>query len=213
MDGNQQKRIDEIYKNLPLGRIPWNSETPPQQLVELIDTGKVSPCKVIDLGCGAGNCAIYLAECGFDVTGVDFSPTAVKLAKQNAKTKDVQCNFLVADVLELVELPKKTYDFAYDWGLLHHIFPHHRQQYIQNLSRILNPKANYLSVCFSEKDTGFGGSGKYRKTKLGSTLYFSSEDELRRLFERHFHIIDLQTSEIKGRFESHIFNYAFMEKR
>ena len=206
-------RIDDLYKNTPLDEIPWNIETPPELLVELVDSGKVQPCKAIDLGCGAGNYAIYLAGRGFEVTGVDFSPTAIRIAKENADKKGAKCNFFVADVVDELDEVNQTWDFVYDWGLLHHIFPQRRQKYIENVSRILNPKGKYLSVCFSEKDTGFGGSGKHRKTQLGSALYFSCEDELRELFEAYFQIIDLRTVEISGKFESHIFNYVFMERK
>jgi SAM-dependent methyltransferase len=206
-------RIDDFYKNTPLEEIPWNIETPPELLVELVDSGKVRPCKAIDLGCGAGNYAIYLAGRGFEVTGVDFSPTAIRIAKENADKKGAKCNFFVADVVDELDEVNQTWDFVYGWGLLHHIFPQRRQKYLENVSRILNPKGKYLSVCFSEKDTGFGGSGKYRKTQLGSVLYFSCEDELRELFEAYFQIIDLRTVEISGKFESHIFNYVFMERK
>jgi 2-polyprenyl-3-methyl-5-hydroxy-6-metoxy-1,4-benzoquinol methylase len=91
--------IDKIYRDMQAGDIPWNIETPPKALVDLIEIGKVKPCKAIDLGCGAGNYAIYLASIGFDVTGVDLSPTAIKIAKENAKKKGVTSNFLIADVL------------------------------------------------------------------------------------------------------------------
>jgi SAM-dependent methyltransferase len=212
MTGKKQTRFDDIYKDMSLDDIPWNLETPPDLLVELVDTGKVRPCKAIDLGCGAGNYVIYLAARGFDVTGVDFSPTAIKIAKENAKTRGVECSFLVVDAIDGLDKINQTWDFAYGWGLLHHIFPDQRQKYVENVYRILNPKGKYLSLCFSEKDTGFEGSGKYRKTDIGSVIYFSSEDELRKLFETHFQIIDLRTVPISGKFESHIFNYAFMEK-
>ena len=188
-------------------------ETPPELLVELVDSGKVQPCKAIDLGCGAGNYAIYLAGRGFEVTGVDFSPTAIRIAKENAEKKGVKCNFFVADAVDELGKINQTWDFAYDWGLLHHILPEQRQKYVKSVSRILNPKGKFLSLCFSEKDTGFGGSGKYRKTRLGSFLYFSCEDELKQFFEPYFQIIDIRTVEISGKFESHIFNYAFMERK
>jgi SAM-dependent methyltransferase len=206
-------RIDDVYKNTPLEDIPWNVETPPQLLVELLDSGKVRPCKAIDLGCGAGNHAVYLASRGFEITGVDFSPTAIRLAKENAEKKALKCNFFVADVVSELDKVNRTWDFAYDWGLLHHIFPQQRKIYIKNVNRILNRSAKYLSLCFSEMDTAFQGSGKYRKTTLGSVLYFSSEHELRNLFQPFFHIIDLRTIEISGKFQPHIFNYAFMEKK
>jgi len=213
MDREDRIRIDDLYKNTPLDEIPWNIETPPELLVELVDSGKVQPCKAIDLGCGAGNYAIYLAGRGFEVTGVDFSLTAIRIAKENAERKNAKCNFFVADVVDELDEVNQTWDFVYGWGLLHHILPEQRQKYVKNVSRILNPRGKYLSVCFSEKDTGFGGPGKYRKTQLGSVLYFSCEDELRELFKAYFQIIYLRTVEISGKFESHIFNYAFMERK
>ena len=213
MDKQNQILMDDVYKNMSLEEIPWNIETPPQLLVELVDSGKVQPCKAIDLGCGAGNYAVYLAQRGFEVTGVDFSPTAVKIARENAEKKGAKCNFLVADVIEQFGEVNQTWDFACEWGLLHHIFPEQRHKYVENVCRILNPKGKYLSLCFSEKDTGFEGSGKYRKTQLGSVLYFSSDGELRELFELYFEIIDLRTIEISGKFETHIFNYVFMERK
>ena len=205
--------MDDIYRNVPLEEIPWNIETPPQLLVELIDSGKIKPCSAIDLGCGAGNYAVYLASRGFEVTGVDFSSEAIKIAKANTLKKKVQCSFFVADLVnELTDFNQK-WDFAYDWGVLHHIFPQYRVKYVQNVHQILNSNGKYLSVCFSEKDTAFEGSGKYRKTPTGSILYFSSEDELKELFSPYFKIIELSSVEIAGKFVSHVFNYCFTEKK
>lgn len=208
-----QVQMDEIYKNTPLEEIPWNMETPPWPLVELVDSGQVQPCRVIDLGCGAGNYAIYLAGRGFEVTGVDFSPTAIKIAKEKAGRKGLKCDFFVADVIEELGRVNQTWDFAYSWGLLHHIPPEQRQKYVENVRRILNPKGKYLSVSFSEMDAGFGGPGKCRKTRLCTVLYFSSEDELKELFKPYFRIIDLRMVEVIGKFGPHIFNYVFMERK
>ncbi len=173
----------------------------------------MKPCKTIDLGCGAGNYAIYLASMGFDVTGVDISPSAIGFAEDNARKKGVKCNFLVTDVLSGLARIRRTFDFAYDWELLHSIFPEKRKKYTQNVYEILSPRGKYLSVCFSEKDPWFGGSGKYRKTRLGTTIYFSSEDELRDLFELNFNIRDLKTIEIQGKNVTHTAIYAFMERK
>jgi len=209
----EQMRIDEIYKNTPLEEIPWNMETPPEPLVKLVDSGKVQPCRAIDLGCGAGNYAVYLAERGFEVTGVDFSQTAIKIARENASRKGVRCNFFVADVIEELDKIDQTWDFAYDWELLHHIFPEQRQKYIENVYGILNRGGKYLSLCFSQQDTGFGGSGKFRESSLGTVLYFSSEDELEGLFKPYFNILNQRTIEISGKFGPHVFNYVFMERK
>ena len=208
----KQVDIDRIYREMPLDKIPWNIEAPPDVLIELIKDGKVKRCKTIDLGCGVGNYAMYLASLEFDVTGIDISPTAIKIAKKNAKKKGVRCNFIVADVLSEMTEVQDTFDFAYDWELLHHIFPQDREKYIKNVYRLLNPGGQYLSVCFSEKSPQFGGEGKYRRTPLDTILYFSSESEMVSLFTKYFEIEELKTIDIKGKFAPHKAIYAFLKK-
>lgn len=205
--------MDEIYRRLSPEKIPWVIEEPPKALIDLVDAGDVRPCRAIDFGCGIGSYAIYLASKGFDVTGVDISPTAIKIARENAKNKGVRCDFVAADVLGDLREVRGTFDFAYDWELLHHLFPGQRNRYVENVCGKLNPKSRYLSLCFSENDPEFGGAGKYRETPLGTVLYFSSEGELRDLFGPYFHIDELRTIQIRGKFGSHLAVYAFMQRR
>jgi SAM-dependent methyltransferase len=205
--------IDRIYRNLPLERVPWNSETPPDQLVQLVESGKIPPCRAIDLGCGAGNYAIYLAAHGFDVTGVDSSPAAITIAIENARKHNVRCRLIVADLIgDIHEIPG-LFDFAFDWELLHHIFPDDREKYVQNVSRILNRGAWYFSLSFSETDPQFGGTGKFRTTPIGTTLYFSSESEIRELLSPLFVIHELKTIEVSGRFGPHRAVYLLAKRR
>ncbi len=213
MAGRKYPDMDRIYKDVPLDTIPWNTETPPDALVELVQSGKVRPCKTIDLGCGTGNYAIYLAGLGFDVTGVDSSRTAVTIATKNAQKKNVRCRFIAADLLGDLHEVNDTFDFAFDWELLHHIFPEDREKYVQNVHTLLNPKATYFSVCFSEKDPQFGGVGKFRKTRMGTTLYFSQESELTSLFFKYFDVRELKTIRIGGKFGAHCAISALLERR
>ena len=195
--------IDRIYQTIPLDKIPWNLERPPDVLVDLVEGKKIRPCRTVDLGCGTGNYAIYLAARGFEVTGIDGSATAIRIAQESAQKRGASCRFIVADLLGDLHEVKDVFDFAYDWELLHHIFPEDREKYLQNVHKILNQKATYLSVSFSETDPQFGGRGKYRSTPIGTTLYFSSESEVRDLFSRYFVIEDLRTIEVGGKFGPH----------
>jgi SAM-dependent methyltransferase len=147
------------------------------------------------------------------VTGVDSSPAALKIAAENARKQDARCRFIVADLLGDLHEVTGTFGFAYDWEFLHHIFPEDRQVYIRNVHRILKPRATYFSVCFSERDPQFGGTGKYRTTRIGTTLYFSSESELRELVSPYFTIRELKTIEVSGKFGSHVAIYLLAERR
>jgi SAM-dependent methyltransferase len=204
---------EDVYQKVSTSEIPWNVIDPPEVLVSLVESGRIRPCRCIDLGCGTGNHCIYLAKNGFDVTGIDISPSAIGIAKANAREKGGRCHFIVADVLRYDPQIHGTFDFAFDWEVLHHVFPQKRKRYVESVFSLLNPKGIYLSVCFSEKDPQFGGKGKYRYTPLGTYLYFSSEHELRRLFNGCFQIAELKTIEITGKNASHKANYALMEKR
>jgi len=204
--------IDRIYRDVPLDKIPWNCETPPEALVTLVKSGKIRPCRTVDLGCGAGNYAIYLASLGFEVIGIDSAPAAIQIAQENAQKQGVKCRFVVADLLGDLHEVNDTFDFAYDWEVMHHIFPEDRKTYVENVYKLLKPGAPYLSVCFSDEDPQFGGVGKFRSTRMGTTLYFSSEPELRALFSPFFAIQELKTIEIAGKYGSHRTVYALMER-
>ena len=83
MKQTKQQYWDDMYKR-PLADIPWEIEAPPSELTELIKTKKVEPGAALDIGCGTGNYAQYLAKKGFTVTGIDFSRTAVAIAREHA---------------------------------------------------------------------------------------------------------------------------------
>ena len=208
-----KEQMENIYKTMPAEKIPWNIETPPEILKQIVSTKKINPCKSIELGCGTGNYVIYLAGLGFQATGVDISETAIELARNSASSKGVECKFMSTDVLGAMSEIQDTFDFVYDWELLHHIFPEDREKYIKNVYRLLNPGGNYLSVCFSEQSPQFGGVGKYRKSPIDTILYFSSESEIKSLIEAHFEIEVLKTVEIAGKYAPHKAVYALSKKR
>jgi SAM-dependent methyltransferase len=206
-------QMERIYTELPPDEIPWNLEQPPHLLVELVQSGRVAPCHAVDLGCGAGNYAVWLAMQGFDVTGLDLSAAAVARAQELARSKGAACRFAVADLLEPTDAFDAAFDFAYDWEVLHHLFPDERPRYVANIHRMLRAGGLYLSVCFSEDDRGIAGEGKYRDTTLGTRLYLSSEQEIRNLFEPYFDLEVLATVDVEGKRGPHRAVVALMKKR
>jgi 2-polyprenyl-3-methyl-5-hydroxy-6-metoxy-1,4-benzoquinol methylase len=55
---------------------------------------------VLDLGCGAGRHSVYLAEQGFNVSGIDGSPSGVEIAQKRLKDENLKGDFKVGDVYE-----------------------------------------------------------------------------------------------------------------
>ena len=218
-NGNQndmtiKEQMDKIYRELTLDEIPWNVEKPPDVFTGLVQSGWILPCDAVDLGCGAGNFAVWFASKGFKMTGLDISTSALDLATDLARQKKVACRFVARDMTEIVNDFDNTFDFAYDWEVLHHVFPENRKQYVMNVHQMLRLGGKYFSLCFSEEEPpSFGGEGKYRQTPLGTTLYFSSESELQELFEPLFQIEQLCTIEIAGKKGIHMAVKALMLKK
>ena len=67
--------IAGIWWNLSyiFGRPRWDTGITPPELVELVESGQVPPGRALDIGCGRGTNAIYLAQRGFQVVGTDLS--------------------------------------------------------------------------------------------------------------------------------------------
>ena len=206
-------QMERIYRDVPPADIPWNNEAAPEILVRAVAGRVPGPRRVIELGCGAGNNVMAVARLGFDVTGVDIAEAAVELARRAAAKAQLACRFVAADVVAELPFPEGAFDFAYDWELLHHIFPQDRPGYVRNVAGLLAPGGTYLSVCFSEQDPQFGGRGKYRKTGLGTELYFSSEDEIEVLLAERFSIEELKTIDVRAKRGSHQAVWAVGRKR
>ena len=208
-----KEQMNKIYSNKDLNNIPWNVETLPGILQDLLRLKLLSPCKIIEFGCGVGNYIRYFSKLGFNATGVDISDKAIDIAKTLAQKAGVKCEFIEADVLGNLSVIKSKYEFAYDWELLHHIFPEDRNKYIENVHRLLKTHGRYMSVSLSEASTQFGGVGKYRKTPIGTVLYFSNEAEIETLFSRLFSIVELKPVDIQGKQGVHKAIYALMRRK
>jgi len=208
-----REQMDRIYSEFSPDEIPWHMATPPPALVELVESRRVTPCRAVDLGCGAGNHAVWLALQGFDVTGLELSAAAVARAQELARAKGAACRFAIVDLLEPLTAFDGCFEFAYDWLVLHHVFPADRARYASNVHRMLRHGGLYLSVCFSEDDRGIAGEGKCRQPQLGTQLYLSSEREIRVLFEPLFDVLELATVDVEGTRSPHRAVRALMRKR
>ncbi|MCC6187982.1 MAG: class I SAM-dependent methyltransferase, partial [Anaerolineales bacterium] len=96
-------------------RAPWDLG-PRRELVEVVESGRIRPCKAIDLGCGTASNAIFLAQRGFDVTGTDYSSAAMALCRQRGAQAGVSVHWIEDDLTNLQQV-KGTFDFLLDWGV------------------------------------------------------------------------------------------------
>jgi 2-polyprenyl-3-methyl-5-hydroxy-6-metoxy-1,4-benzoquinol methylase len=120
---------------------------PREELVRLVESGRLDPCRVIDLGSGTANNAIYLAQHGFDVTGVDFSPAAIDLGRTRAREAGVEVTFIQDDLTDLQHI-HGTYDLLVDYGTLDDLKPSQRDLYVTNIVPLAHPGSLFLLYTF-----------------------------------------------------------------
>lgn len=132
------------------GNPPWVLG-PREELVQLVDGGRLRPCRAIDLGCGVGDNAIFLAQRGFDVTALDYSSDAIARARESAARAGVQVDFRVDDLTRL-RGDYGTFDLLVDYGALHSLSPANRDAYLRAVVPLARAGALFLLYCFEWHD-------------------------------------------------------------
>jgi SAM-dependent methyltransferase len=111
----------------------WHSSVATSELVDAVSEGFLkAPARVLDLGCGLGTEAGFLADNGFDVCGIDLSAVAVtraSAAHRNAR-------YVVGDVRTL-PFDDRCFDILIDRGLFHYLAPADRGAYAAEAERVL----------------------------------------------------------------------------
>ena len=117
---------------------PFFVPYPDESLAQYVDEGLIRPGRAIDIGCGNGRNAIFLARHGFSVEAIDYSRTAIDWARERAAQAGVMVAFTQANVFES-DLGVAQYDLIYDSGCFHHLPPHRRTQYVDRIVGALRP--------------------------------------------------------------------------
>src|SRR5437867_13042941 len=84
---------------------PWDSGIPPPELKELIEGPQArTPGKALDLGCVTGTNTMYMAQHGWDVTGIDFVSPPMAASRKIMQVANVAPRLIQGDVIRLKEL-------------------------------------------------------------------------------------------------------------
>ncbi len=126
--------------------IPWDIG-PREELVELVENGRIKSCKAIDLGSGTASNCIFLAQHSFDVTGVDYSASAIELGRTRAQEAHVSVNFIVDDLTNLQYI-NGNFDLLVDYGTLDDLRPPQRDLYLKNVLPLTHLGSLFLLFCF-----------------------------------------------------------------
>ena len=145
-----------LFQYWYFGQPKWDTGISPPELLDFIEKHK--PARAIDIGCGTGTNVITLAKAGWQVTGVDFAPRAIQLAKQKLKSTKTQAELYVSDATRLKGIVG-PYELAMDIGCFHSIPKAGKADYLQQLQQILAPNGFWLIYGFCTSDALPAGTG------------------------------------------------------
>src|ERR1700740_1621959 len=133
-----------------LGFTPWAGRPWAESLKDLVESDSApTPGKALDIGCGTGDTSIYLAKHGWQVTAVDFVPTALEKARAKARVESANVNFVHADVRHLRQAGiNGPMQLIVDNGCLHNMNDDDRDSYVREVSAVAAPDARLLIVAF-----------------------------------------------------------------
>lgn len=131
-----------------LGITPWEHETPVQ--VKAVAGGAAtSRGHALDVGCGTGRDAVFLAEHGWTVTGIDAVPRALDTARRRSTAAGVEVRWVVGDVTRLPELETGDgHDLVLDLGCFHGLSDHGRALCATGITSVAAPGALLLMMAF-----------------------------------------------------------------
>lgn len=162
------------------GPVPWDTGRPEPELRRVLAERHVGPCRALELGCGTGTDAVWLAAHGFQVTAVDLSRVALWRARRRAAATGVRVRFLACDLRRWRRLGG-PFDFFFDRGCYHAVRLDDADGYLATLEHVLRPGALGLVLL-----------GNDREPEDGRGPPGVSEEAIRRELGRLFDVLHLR---------------------
>jgi cyclopropane fatty-acyl-phospholipid synthase-like methyltransferase len=173
--------FNSVYR----GDAPWDIGRPQKEFVQLEEAGEIVG-SVLDVGCGTGENALFFAARGHEVWGVDFTPNAIRKARDKAAKLNLNVTFLTQNVLDLHTLGR-AFDTVIDSGFFHVLSDQERPLFVANLASILRRHGIYFMLCFSELEPGSYGPRRV------------TQAEIRSAFRRTWHINYIRPAHMESR--------------
>jgi len=171
----EQIEWNERYRD---GNLPWDTGLPSSELQQVVSRQAIQPCRALEIGCGTGTNTVWLAQRGFEVTGIDLAPLAVQRAEQRAQAAGLKARFLVADVLQLPDLGP-PFSFFFDRGCYHAVRRAAPDQYAPAVARQLAAGARGLILAGNAREPHDSGPPVVTEQQIRDELGLA------------FHILDL----------------------
>ena len=186
------------------GDLPWDSGCPCDELAARFDElalaarirgdghGQRSAdssvrVTALDIGCGTGTNAMWMAQRGFEIVGVDIAATAIERAREKAGRAGVaNVRFVCGDILETLPVAMCSVDFVFDRGCFHTLEPEDRDPFVRRVAEVLRPDGHWLMLSGNADEQRGDRPGPPQLTAGQIVSAVETRFEIHRLRRFHF---------------------------
>jgi 2-polyprenyl-3-methyl-5-hydroxy-6-metoxy-1,4-benzoquinol methylase len=137
---------DHFRQAYEQGSTPWDIGKPDFNLIQTVTTTPIAACKALEIGCGTGDNAIWLAQLNFSVVGVDTSEIAIEKARDKAANVNAACKFVALNILKS-DVDGAPFGFVFDRGCFHTMdSADQRQSFAKQVQGHLEENGLWLSL-------------------------------------------------------------------
>lgn len=151
------------------GDTPWDSGLESRELQRVLAEQSIAPCRGIDLGCGTGTNAVFLASRGFEMIGVDCAPLALEQARRKARDANVDVHWIEADVQHF-GAGLQPFDFVFDRGCFHCCRRVDLEGYRATLRNVTRPGSQCLVLAGNANEQTESGPPRATEAEIRSEL-------------------------------------------
>ena len=157
-DNPNHHRFQAAYEGKPA----WDLGRPQKPFIEVADqiTGSV-----LDVGCGTGDNALFFAQRGQRVVGIDFVEFPIMEARRKADELGVDAEFIQMDALKLPSLDRQ-FDSVIDCGLFHVLSDADRRAYVAGLAHVTKLGGKVFLLCFSDQEPAGPGPRRIKQDEI-----------------------------------------------
>jgi 2-polyprenyl-3-methyl-5-hydroxy-6-metoxy-1,4-benzoquinol methylase len=164
---------------------PWENGLPQQEMQRLF-MSYISPGEtVLEIGCGLGTNALWLANAGFKVSAIDLSPTAIEFAKNKSAQAGLAINFQIMDFLK--DWRKlSVFNVIYDCAVFHVFQAQQRQEFVEHVASICSTNGHWINISCSKDQSDM----IMRTTGVKSPPYLTAQEIVSDI-EPYFELIEM----------------------